>query len=401
MSPEQALAKRIPIDHRTDIYSLGVTLYELLTLQPALIGRDRQELLRQIAFEEPRRPRRVNSAIPTELETIVLKAVNKNPEQRYATAQDLADDLTRFLEDKPIRAKRPTIVERTAKWSRRHRHLVASAAVVLVLAVVGLSISTALIWQEQARTASALADAEAQRAKAEEQKALAEAVYEFMHETLTTDQPNVSYRQVLDEAAAKIDSAFPDQPLVEAEVRNMIQAMYVKLGEYDLAEPHAREMVAIRQRELGEEDPQTLKAMNILAWVLQPQGKTSEAERLYRRILDSRRRLLGEEHDLTLTAMNSLALLLQEDGRADEAEPLARRAVEARRRILGDEDEETLRAMHNLALVLERQGKLSEAGPLKERVLEIVRQTLGDEHAHTMVSMHNLARHYLDMGKPG
>src|SRR5262249_50259780 len=116
MSPEQALAKRVIVDHRTDIYSLGVTLYELLTLEPAFSGHDRQDLLRQIAFEEPKSPRRLNWAIPAELETVVLKATEKNPVDRYGTAQELADDLRRFLEDKPIRARRPTLVQRAAKW---------------------------------------------------------------------------------------------------------------------------------------------------------------------------------------------------------------------------------------------------------------------------------------------
>ena len=110
MSPEQALGRRELVDHRTDIYSLGVTLYELLTLQPAFGGRDRQELLRQIAHEEPAPPRRLNPAIPRDLETIVLKAMAKEPESRYATAQELADDLRRFLEHKPIQARRPTLL---------------------------------------------------------------------------------------------------------------------------------------------------------------------------------------------------------------------------------------------------------------------------------------------------
>src|SRR4029077_20867506 len=98
------------IYHRTDVYSLGATLYELLTLVPVFNGRDRQELLRQIAFEEPKSPRRLNPAIPAELETIVLKAMEKNPADRYATAQELADDLGRFLRDESIRAKRPSLV---------------------------------------------------------------------------------------------------------------------------------------------------------------------------------------------------------------------------------------------------------------------------------------------------
>jgi WD40 repeat protein len=145
MSPEQALAQRVAIDHRTDIYSLGATLYELLTLEPAFGGRDRQELLRQIAFEEPRRPSLRNRAVPAELETIVLKAMEKNPADRYPTAQELADDLRRFLEDKPIRAKRPSLPLRARKWARRHRPVVASAivatAVVLAVAVGALVIS--------------------------------------------------------------------------------------------------------------------------------------------------------------------------------------------------------------------------------------------------------------------
>src|SRR5262249_22243470 len=118
MSPEQALAKRVLVDHRTDIYSLGATLYELLTLEPAIPGEDRQELLRQIAMEEPRRPRRWNKAIPQELESIVLKALEKNPQDRYATAQELASDLRSFLEDRPIRARRPTWRQAAVKWAR-------------------------------------------------------------------------------------------------------------------------------------------------------------------------------------------------------------------------------------------------------------------------------------------
>jgi WD40 repeat protein len=145
MSPEQALAKRLLIDHRTDIYSLGVTLYELLTLEPAFNGSDREELLRQIAFEEPLAPRQRNKAIPLELETILLKSIEKSPEARYATSQELADDLRCFLEDKPIRARRPTLMQGVAKWSRRHQGVVRTGIVGLIVALVILVISTLLI----------------------------------------------------------------------------------------------------------------------------------------------------------------------------------------------------------------------------------------------------------------
>jgi serine/threonine protein kinase len=136
MSPEQSLAQRAVIDHRTDIYSLGVTLYELLTLEPAVAGRDRHEILRRIAFEKPRAPRRINKAIPAELETIVQKAIEKNPADRYAAAQEMADDLRRFLEDKPIRAKRPRLGRRLVKWGRRHRPLVAAGGALLLAAAL-------------------------------------------------------------------------------------------------------------------------------------------------------------------------------------------------------------------------------------------------------------------------
>jgi len=144
MSPEQALAQRVDVDQRTDLYSLGATLYELLTLEPAFTGSDRRELLRQIAFEEPRRPRQLNKSIPLELETIVLKALEKNPAERYATAKEMADDLERFLKDEPIRAKRPSLVLRMRKWSRRHRSVVASALIATV-AVVAVAIGALLI----------------------------------------------------------------------------------------------------------------------------------------------------------------------------------------------------------------------------------------------------------------
>ncbi len=163
MSPEQALAKRVVIDHRTDVYSLGATLYELLALRPVLQGNDRQELLRQIAFEDPRPPRRVNRAIPAELEIIVLKALEKNPQDRYATAQELANDLRRWLEDRPIRARRPSWRQVARKWARRHKSVVGAAAVVLLLAAV-FGGSTGLWWVQKRAGAEGEARAAVQEA---------------------------------------------------------------------------------------------------------------------------------------------------------------------------------------------------------------------------------------------
>ncbi len=147
MSPEQALAQRVVIDHRTDVYSLGATLYELLTLRPIFNGNDRQELLRQISFDEPIPPRRVNRTLPVELETIVLKALERNPADRYATAKDLADDLRNYCDDRPIRARRQPLLTRVRRWGRRHQALVTSITLVLLTALVLGGV--ALGWQQR------------------------------------------------------------------------------------------------------------------------------------------------------------------------------------------------------------------------------------------------------------
>src|SRR5262249_36575771 len=143
MSPEQLGADRGAVDARTDIYSLGVTLYELLTLTPAFAGRDRQELRARILSDEPIPPRQLNPAIARDLETVVLKAMDKEPSARYASARELACDLRRFLTDQPVRARRQSVAHRLVKWSHRHRTAVATSASALFL---GLIATTAVLW---------------------------------------------------------------------------------------------------------------------------------------------------------------------------------------------------------------------------------------------------------------
>jgi hypothetical protein len=174
-SPEQVLARQGVVDHRSDVYSLGATLYELLTLRPVFEGRDRNELLRQIADEEPRPPRSLHPSVPRELETVVLKALGKEPSERYPTAQALADDLQRFLDNRPVLARRPTAAERLRKLVRRHPSLIVGAAVVLVLLSAGSLLSTLLIRGEQERTRAEQRNAEEayrrERQRAEEAEA--------------------------------------------------------------------------------------------------------------------------------------------------------------------------------------------------------------------------------------
>jgi eukaryotic-like serine/threonine-protein kinase len=145
MSPEQAGGQRVLLDHRTDIYSLGATLYELLTLEPLFDGPDRQTLLHKILFSDPQPPRSIQKSIPVELETIILKALGKMPAERYATAQEMAGDLSRFLHHEPILARRTSLITWVRKWARRHPSLVASSVVLCLLTAVGSLIAAGLI----------------------------------------------------------------------------------------------------------------------------------------------------------------------------------------------------------------------------------------------------------------
>ena len=152
MSPEQIEGKRVILDHRTDIYSLGVTLYELLTLQLPFEADNRQELFRQIAFEEPTRPHRITPSIPEDLETIVLKAMEKVPSDRYESAVDMANDLKRFLDQLPIKSRRATVAQRVNKWSRRNQWLVRSIAIGLVSMTIGLTVFSFLLIRERGQS---------------------------------------------------------------------------------------------------------------------------------------------------------------------------------------------------------------------------------------------------------
>ncbi len=167
MSPEQAAGNRLVLDHRTDIYSLGVTLYEMLTLQPAIVGHDYRAMLNQVAEHEPLPPKVVDPSLPTELDTIVRKAIAKDPAARYATAQALGDDLMAWLDDKPIAAKPPTLWQWLGKWRKRNSRLVNVAAGLLVAASLGMLVTTLMVLREQRRTSLALQAESRQRAAAE------------------------------------------------------------------------------------------------------------------------------------------------------------------------------------------------------------------------------------------
>jgi eukaryotic-like serine/threonine-protein kinase len=211
-SPEQALARHGLVDHRSDIYSLGATLYELITLRPVFEGRDRNELLRQIGEQDPQPPRALNPSVPVELETVILKALAKEPSDRYASAQELADDLERYLEDRPIRARRPSPLEKATKWARRHRGLVGSVLVALLLSLAGLSVATILTAQAYER--------ERQKAhEADEQREHAQKIFVQAHEAV-------------DQFVRISEDELAGNPFVERTRRRLLEAALAYYGDF-------------------------------------------------------------------------------------------------------------------------------------------------------------------------
>jgi tetratricopeptide (TPR) repeat protein len=268
MSPEQALAKRAVVDHRTDIYSLGATLYELLTLRPVFTGSDRQELLRQIAFEEPAAPRSLNGAIPTELETIVLKALEKDPAERYSTAKELADDLRCFLNDEPIRwARRPPWPKVALKWARRHRLAVGAAlCLMLTLTVLAGTAGWVGLWLQQ-RHAEEARQAEALRRDVG--AALTQAI-RFRQGAHFQES-----RELLEQAQQRLGTDGPsdllaevDQVLADTELARRLDAARqrsfaeVKGGKADFAGAAKEYAAALKEVGLGQEgdDPEVVAA---------------------------------------------------------------------------------------------------------------------------------------------
>jgi serine/threonine protein kinase/type II secretory pathway pseudopilin PulG len=367
MSPEQALGQRGIVDQRTDIYSLGVTLYELLTLEPALNGRDRAELIRQIAMHEPRPPRHVNRAIPAELETIVLKAIAKSPGERYATAQELADDLGRFLKDEPIRARRPTAPQRVRKWARRHPAVVWSAALLLVMAVIGLTAALVAInaarnqtlqayeelQREQGRTQAAL-DAEARRRK-QAREAL-DAIWSPLVEDWLTRQPRLlpEHTQFLEGVLKSYEQFAADTgqgPEVRAGVANAhsrvgyIRHLLGQLKEQEAAYERSLELWTGLATDFPSEPTYRRGLAQVrteLGRIWRDTGRTREAEEAFRQAVAVQERLTADfpdvpeyRHDLA-QSLYSLGGLLSELRRTRPAEAAYRQALALHRQLAAD-----------------------------------------------------------------
>jgi tetratricopeptide (TPR) repeat protein len=342
MSPEQASGKSALIDHRTDIYSLGATLYELLTLKPAAQGEDGQELLRCIIDESPLTPRKLHPQTPLALQNVVLKAMAKTRDDRYDTAKEFAEDLHRFLDGKPTVAKPPTVAERMTKWCIRHKEIVATAVCVALLASIGFALSTVLIARERANTQRNFERAEENFRDAQEAVDRFGAQYaerlasvpgaagvrrEMLTDTLAYYQRFV--QQAGDDRSLQADLAITHSKM--GKLSDEVGSTDEAIASYEKA------LVIFKELSAGEPkvvDHQRRLALcqNNLAMALRRAGRIDDAKRTYHEAMLLQQRLAREAlddrliGDLAVTQTN-LGLLLSETGRKEEAERSFREAI--------------------------------------------------------------------------
>jgi tetratricopeptide (TPR) repeat protein len=422
ISPEQALSSGEDIDTRTDVYSLGIISYELLAGAPPLelrrIALD--EFLRKLREEDPPKPstkiRTLDAATSSEvahrrqteppglakqvrgdLDSIALKALEKDRSRRYGSPSDFAADINRYLRNEAVLAVPPSAAYRARKFTRRHRAaLVTSCAFALVL------ISAAVISIRQSVRATN------QRNRADAEAAVAQAINDFLQNDLLAQasaytqsrpgakpDPDLKVRTALDRAAARIPGKFDRQPEVEAAIRDTMGQTYLELGLYPEARKQLERALELRRRVLGVENPKTLRTMSRVGLIDGVQGDNRQAQELLTQAVEIQRRVLGPEHPDTLTSMNELAATYLLEGKIAQTEALYSRIIEIRRRVLGAEHPDTLLSMIGLANAYRQDGKYAQAEGLFGPIIEVQRRVLGSEHPDTVHTITHLADIYI------
>jgi serine/threonine protein kinase len=457
MSPEQAELNQLDIDTRSDVYSLGVLLYELLTgSTPLEKKRLKQaamlEVLRLIREEEPPRPstrlsttdelpsvaanrglepKKLSGLVRGELDWIVMKALEKDRNRRYETANGFAMDVQRYLADEPVLACPPSAGYRLRKFVRRNRLQVIAVSVVLLALVAGVIGTTLGLVQakrsaEAERKAKLDADAKRlaaeaaeakeaeQRKKAEAETALANAVKAFLqYDVLELADPatqqqqgvalkydaDVRLRDVVLRAAEKIEGKFQDRPLVEAEIRYTLGYTLLGMGRPDPAAKQFERVRELRREHLGLDHLDTLASMNSLANSYAALGRHADALKLHEETLAQQKAKLSPDHPDTLMTMHNLANSYAALGRQADALELREETLALRKAKLGPDHPDTLRSMFNLAasyLLLDRHA---EALKVLEETLALQKAKLGPDHPDTLRSMGGLATAYAALGR--
>ena len=407
MTPEYAAPEQVRggrVTTATDVYALGVVLYELLAGRRPydLRGRTPSEIERVICETEPVRPSTAAGAatggdtqslrrrLRGDLDTIVLKALRKEPGRRYPSAAALLEDLRRYRDGLPVLARPDSFTYRARKFAGRHRVGVAVTALALAGALAAAGRERAL-----------RAQAESERAKAEAESAKARAVQEFLVGVFGASDPytgsaeasrELTAQRLLDRGRARVDSALGSEPEVQAEMRTVLGRVYANLGLYADAAPLLERALERRRALLGERHEAVAATATELGDVYLRQARYAEAESLLGAALATRRALHGAESEPAARSLDRLATVYQEQSRYGDAEPLFREALAIRRSRLGPDHADVAESLANLSLILWWLGRYEEADSLVERAVGIRRDRLGPRHALVAESMHNLAQ---------
>ncbi len=398
-SPEQARGEAVTT--ATDVYALGGLLYALLTGRPPfqVATSNPLEIARVICEQPPTRPSSVReqSTLPAhdqsrlkgDLDNIVLKALRKEPERRYASVSEFSEDVRRYLEGFPLQAGSQSWTYRSQKFVGRHKAAV-SAAVLMLFAILGFSIAMAIMAQ-RARRERAIAVNEQHRA---EQEA---AFLSGLFRAATPDAERgktITARDVLDLSAGRIDRELKAEPEVRAAILNSIGDSYVALGLYSQAQPLLLEAYSLRKKQTGSATLELAESASSLSEVWNAEGKYKEQEALLREALSIRQRVAGETSPLTAESLLSLGECLYLQSRMKEAEPILRKAIAG-----SPENSDTRAGAQNfLALVIEKKGASEEAAQLLRSAADISARTEGKDSPDYLTSMHNLAGALRDLG---